>query len=426
MKYVGFILVALLAAAAMLVPAPSAPMPEPEVSAEVTPVALCAVEEGSGRTTEIAVLSTVDGPVGLTLFASGRTAGSIGHETGSSGSITIPVVDVAAVGTVGGLVEMPAALSAAGSTVVGAESMSSETCASVPHALTFVTGATTASGDTFQLHMMNPYAGEAVVQLTVHSEAGLESNQRFEAVIVPPRSSTIVDFTELVPGRETLSIAIETSRGRVISIGRQGVAGESAVWQAIPAAQDWFIPVPGGQGRREVVIATPINAEVEYQVDYYGPDGLSEALISGTLPARGQARIDVTALSESPVALRVVSTAPVVPTLWMESEEGLSVTTASSVGANRWLLPGAGVPEDGWATVVILNTAIDESIVTVRPLRDQTAVRSLTVGSDSVLELALEDADGYLIESVGETVVMWSGHRGRSSVAAIGIPLSDG
>ena len=110
----------------------------------------------------------------------------------------------------------------------------------------------------------------------------------------------------------------------------------------------------------------------------------------------------------------------------MESEQGLSVTTASSVGANRWLLPGAGVPEGGWSTVVILNTAIDESLVTVRPLRDQTAVRSFTVGSDSVLELALEDADGYLIESVGETVVMWSGHREQSSVAAIGVPLSDG
>jgi len=327
---------------------------------------------------------------------------------------------------VGGLVEMPLAASAAGSTVTGAESMSSESCASVPYPLTFLSGATTASGNTFELHLMNPYAGEAVVELTVHSEAGIEANQRFESVIVPPRSSRIMDFTELVPGREMLSIAIETSRGRVITVGRQGVAGESAVWQAVPAAQDWFIPIPGGSGRREVVVATPNNAEVEYQVDFYGPEGLEEGRFGGTLAARGQVRIDVTALSESPTAMRVISTAPVVPTLWMESDGGLSVTTASPGGANRWFLPGAGVPEGGWATVVILNTALDDSTVTIRSLRQMTAVRTLVVASDSLVELALVAADGYLIESVGETVVMWSGHRDHSSSAAIGVPISDG
>ncbi len=52
-------------------------------------------------------------------------------------------------------------------------------------------------------------------------------------------------------------------------------------------------------------------------------------------------------------------------------------------------------------------------------------MRTLTVGSDSLLELALEAADGYLIESVGETVVLWSGHRSQASVAAIGVPMSD-
>jgi hypothetical protein len=425
MKYLGFVVVAGLAALAVLLPDPAALSPEPNVPEEVASVAVCAIEEGSGRTTAISVLSTVDGPVSLTLFAGGETTGSIGHETGSSGSITIPVVDVAAVGTVGGLVEMPVASSAAGALVSGAESMSSESCSSVAHPLTFLTGATTASGDTFQLHLMNPYAGEAVVELTVNSEAGNESNARFEAVIVPPRSSHIVDFTELVPGRETLSIVIETSRGRVISVGRQGAAGESAIWQAVPPAQDWFIPIPGGQGRREVVVATPINADVEYQVDFYGPEGLEEGLLSGVMPARGRATIDVTELSDKPVALRIISTAPIVPTLWIESEEGLSVTTASPRGANRWLLPGAGVPAGGRATVVILNISIDDSTVTIRPLRRGTTVRTLTVGSDSLLELALEAADGYLIESVGETVVLWSGHRSQASVAAIGVPMSD-
>ena len=426
MKYVGLVLVAALAVTAALLPVPDVPVPDPAVPLEEPPVAVCAVEEGSGRTTEISVLSTVSGPVGLTLFASGSTAGSIGHETGSSGSVTIPVVDVAAVGTVGGLVELPIASSAAGALVSGAESMSSESCAAVPHPLTLLAGATTASEDRFELHLMNPYAGVAVVELSVQSEAGIESNQRFESVIVPPRASTIVDFTELVPGRETLLIVIETVRGRVISVGRQGVAMESAVWKAVAPAQDWFIPIPAGNGRREVVVGTPNNAEVQYQVDFYGPDGLEEGLVSGVLPARGQATVDVSALSETAVAMRIISTAPVVPTLWMESGDGLAVTTASPRGANRWLLPGAGNPDGGWSTIVILNTAIEASEVSIRPLREETSMRTLIVESDSVLELALEKADGYLVESVGETVVLWSGHRDNSSTAAIGVPMTDG
>ena len=83
MKYLGFVVVAGLAAVAALLPAPAALSPEPSVTDEVASVAVCAIEEGSGRTTAISVLSTVDGPVSLTLFAGGETTGSIGHETGS-------------------------------------------------------------------------------------------------------------------------------------------------------------------------------------------------------------------------------------------------------------------------------------------------------------------------------------------------------
>lgn len=425
MKYLSLLVVIALAAAAALLPVPDAPEPAAQPAAEETPVAVCAIEEGSGRTSELSVLSTVDGPVALTLFASGDTAGSITHTTGASGSVVIPIVDVAAVGTVGGLVEMPTAASAAGVTVVGAGSLSDEACAASPEAESFLTGATTAGGRTFSLHMMNPYAGEAIVELTVQSEAGIESNARFESVIVPPRSSTIRDFTELVPGRETLSVTIETTKGRVVAVGRQGVAGESAVWRAIPAQQDWFIPVPRSPGLRNIVIGTPQAADVEYQVDVYGSGGLDEALITGTIESRGQVVVALEEFGEEPIGVRVVSTGPVVPTLWMESEAGLGVTTASAVPANRWLLPGAGAPIDGWATVVIMNVGIDASVVSVRPLREQTELRSIVLEADSVLELAIEQADGYLVESVGEAVVLWSSHRDSASSAAIGVPLFD-
>lgn len=426
MRFVGIFLVVLLTAGAVAMPPLAQIEPGASPGRQEPPVAVCAIEEGSGRTTELSVLSTIDGPLSLTVFAGGETAGSIGHRTGTTGAVTIPVVDVAAVGTVAGLVEMPIASSAAGVFVSGAETTSAEACASLPDATTFLTGATTASGDTFELHLMNPYAGSALVELTVQSEAGLESNERFDSVLVPPRSSRILDFTDLIPGREQISVLVETVDGRVMTVGRQGASGDSAVWRATSPAQEWLLPIPAGSGQRNLIIATPNNAEVEYQIDFYGPDGLEEGLLTGVLAPRGQAVVDITSLTAREAAVRVVATGPLVATMWQESEEGLSVTTASQVAANRWFLPNAARPEDGTATLVILNTAIDSGAVVVRPLREGAQVLRLTVDPDTVTELALADGTGYLVESVGETVVLWTAKRPQSSSAAMGIPIFDG
>ena len=390
------------------------------------PVAVCAIEEGSGRSTSISVLSTVDGPVQLSLFANRATAGSIGHSTGSSGSIVIPVVDVAAVGTVGGLIEMPNALSAAGTIVAGAESMSAEACRSMPHPQTFLAGGSTIGTDTFVLHLMNPYAAEAIVELNVRSEAGSESNARFQAVVVPPRSSTLVDFTDLTPEREFLSVLIESRRGSVIAVGRQGVAGERAVWQAVPTGQDWFVPIPRTSGFRTVLVATPSAVEVEYQVDFYGPSGFEEGLVTGVLTPGGLTSIDLSNLPEDALGIRVISAGPIVATLWAESDSGLSVTNGSTAAANRWFLPGAGTPSGGRASVVLMNVGIDTTTVDIRSLGQSSAVRTLEIEVDAVVETPIWVADGYLIESFGPVVVLWSSSRGSASTAAIGVPLNDG
>jgi hypothetical protein len=272
---------------------------------------------------------------------------------------------------------------------------------------------------------MNPYAGEAVLELVVNSEAGNESNSRFESVIVPPRSSTIVDFNDLTPGRENLSVAIETVTGRVNAVGRQGDAGESAVWNAVPAASDWFLPVPKGLGERRLIIATPSNTDIEYQVDLYTPEGVEEVFVSGSLPARGQVVVDLGEVTGDAVGVRVVSTGPIVSTLWTNSAAGLSVTNGSPVEANRWFLPGAGTPDGGGATMVLFNTGIEDTEIVLRPLRVNTSTRVFNLMSESTLEIGLEQADGYLVESTGPITVLWTSQREGSGSASIGVPIID-
>ena len=426
MRYVSLIVVLAFAAGVFLAPGSDVPQPAPAVGVEEPPVAVCAIEEGSGRTTEVAILSTVVGPTRLTLFSSGSTTGTIGQRTGASGSVRIPVVDVAAVGTVGGLVEMPGPNSAAGVLVLGAESMSVESCATVPTSLSYITGGSTIADRTFVLHLMNPYAGEAVVELVVQSEAGIESNERFESVVVPARSSTIVNFTALLPGRETLSIGIETQRGRVLGVGRQSIDGESAVWKAVEGSQDWFLPIPGGPGPKLLLIGTPSNSQIEYQVDLYGPDGLEEAFESGTLGPRGVNRVDLAAITDETAGVRVISTGPVVATLWIDSQFGLAATTGGTVEATRWFLPGAGSPPNRSATAIILGVGIEDGAVSIRPLNSGMPTLTFDLPADGVIEVALVASDGYLIESSQPMIAMWAGQGGGTRFAAMGVPILDG
>lgn len=426
MRYLGLLLVAVLAVGALVLPGPEDPTPGQAAAAAEQPVAVCPVQEGSGRSTDAAVLSTVDGPTRLTLFTGGMAAGTLETRTGPSGSTVIPVGDVAAVGTVGGLIELPNADSAAGVTVTGAASHTAEACASTPSVQTFMTGGSTVTGENFVMQLMNPYAGEALASLDVVSEAGIESNDRFESVIVPPRSSRLLDFSELVPGRESLSVSVETLVGRVISVGRQEVEAESSIWPSVPMAQDWFLPVPKGGPTKTLLVATGSAVEVDYQIDFYGPEGLEEALITGVLPARGRHEIDLAEISEEAAGVRVVSTGPVVASLRVESETALATTNGAISQANRWMLPGAGTPDGGSATVVIMNAGLDDATVGVRPLRPNTSQRELTVDADDVIELGLEQADGYLIESTGPVVVLWTSRTDSGSTLAIGVPISDG
>lgn len=427
MRYLALALVAALAAAGVVLPEPDEPAPLASVGAEEPAVSVCPVQEGGGRSTEVAILSTVNGPTLLTLFAGGGSAGSLGTETGASGSTVIPVGDVAAVGSVGGLVELPAATSASGVVITGAASLMAEACASVPSPQAFLTGGSTVSGETFALQLMNPYAGEAIVSLTVTSEAGTEANDRFNSVVVPPRASRLIDFNSLIPGRESLSVAVDTVLGRVIAVGQQGVEAESSIWSAVSGAQDWFLPIPKGGAAKSLILATPSAIEVGYQIDFYGPQGLEEGLLDGVLDARGRVEIDLAAITEEAAGIRIISTGPVVPTLRIDTDAGLATTTASTAQANRWMLPGASAPEGGGAaTVVILNASIEDSTVSIRPLRDNSAVRSLPLPSDSVVEIGLEPADGYLIDSTSPVVVLWASRAASGGSVAIGVPLDDG
>lgn len=426
MKYMGVVVMLVAAVAATLLPAPDPADPGAVPATEAPPVAICPILQAGERSTSVSVLSSVNGEGRLSTFAAGSETGTLDFRTGRLGAVTIAAADAGAVGNAGGLVEMPSETTAAAIVVAGPSSRAAESCADIPDGQIFISGGSTAGGELFAIQLINPYAGEAIVNLTVTTDTGLESNDQFNSVVVPPLSTITLDMNQIIPGRETIAANIETTRGSVLAYGRLTSDGEVAVWRAVAPGENWWLPVPEGAATKQMVIATPENSEIEYQVDLFGPDGYVEGHDTGVIAPRGRVVVPLAAVTEGAAGVRVITTGPVVAALRIDSPDGLAWTTASPVDATVWLLPGAGAPPEGSGSVVVLNTGIEPVTVSIRALGQSGPVRELEVATEGVLVADLVAADGYRVEASGPVVALWTSEFGASRSAAIGIPLQDG
>lgn len=426
MRYLIVALMFVLALSAAFLPAREPGEPGEVPGTEPPPVAICPIVEGGERTTRVSVLSSVNGQGRLSTFAAGVETGALEFRTGSTGAITIPASEADAVATAGGLIEMPSETTAAGVLVSGSGTRAAEACADIPTGQSFISGGSTVTDSFFEIQLINPYAGEAMLNLIVTSDAGVEASDRFNDVIVPALSVITLDLTQIIPGRDSISVNIETIRGSILAYGRQTTDGESAMWRAVAPAQDWWLPVPPGAPAKRMLIANPEATEVEYQVDLYGPDGFVEGHATGVLSPRGTARVPLAAITTGAAGMRVIATGPVVTSLWMDSEAGLAATTASPVDAPVWLLPGASGPPGGSGSLVVLNSGLEAVTVSLRTLAESSIVRNLEVDAEGVLVTDLVAADGYRIEATGPIVALWTSSVDGGGSAALGIPLQDG
>jgi len=422
------ILVAALTVGVLLIPRPEQPQAHEVAAVNAPAVAVCPVEEGSGRTTTIGVASGVNGEGRFTAFAAGVPAGSVTFSTGASGSAAIPIAEVAPLGTGAGLAELPGQDVAAASVFVGAQTTAVEGCLRTPTQQSLLAGGSTVSGERFQVQLMNPYAGEAVVDLIVQSESGLEAAPQLRGILVPARSSVVVDLAELLPGRQSLSIAIEVASGNVMTVGRFDAGADGALWHSVAPASDWYVPVPGGGLDGELVVSTGVAAEMTFQIDVYGAQGVIEGFREGVVPSRGATSVPLADMElEGASAFRVITTQPAAVFLRDISDAGVAITSGATTTASTWLLPGAGLAPGGRGSAVILNAGLEEASVVLTARRAQTAAKELTVPAGTVVQVqAVEGrASAYTVEGSGDLVALWVTNTDTGKAESIGVPIID-
>jgi len=419
----------LLGLAAAVVVSPVADVfPTLPVAADNPPaVSICPVEEGRGRSTRIDLVSSGPDVGRITGFGAGEESGNVAFDLSGDGTESVDAVDISSVGVAAALVESTSVETAVATRSAGPASLSFESCASQPLPVAVLAGGSTLSGQEFELQLMNPYSGAARVSVRAVSEAGVEANQTLGDLIVQPRTSAVIDLADLLPGRQQLSLVIETVSGSVLSIGRFFNGSDSAVWNATEPTEENYVLLPPGGGDRSLIIASSSPAEVSYQIDLYGPDGLVEAFAAGDIDGRRSISVDLGGVGRDAIAVRVLATGPVASFVrHLRGDAAVAITSGTSATATTWSMPGAGSGRRLTTSLVILNPSTEDAGVAVDSHLG-LAPSQLTVLADSVsvYQLSLVSREGVTISSDLPVVAMWVARREGGYSATLGVPFLD-
>ena len=426
MKLIHGLVVVALAAGAATLPQVGTAEPDAAPPSVSPPIAICPVVQTAGIDTQIGLLSPVNGPVRLSGFAAGSETGSADTEIGASGASRFPASELGIVGEVGVLAELPTEESSAAVLLDGQGVFASSVCADVPSGEAVLGGGSTADDASMRLLLLNPYAGEATVDITVTSENGIESAPEFTGVVIPALSARELDMNDIVPERVSLSVLVQAKTGSVLTYGIGGVSERRALWRGkTPEVDSWLI-VPAGIAGTDLFLSSPSGSDIEYQVDLYGPEGLVVAFAEGSLSPRGSAIVDLSEVSPDPIAVRVISTEPLTTAARVVTSGGFAISEGVNTPANTWLLPAGGGPPGGSGEVLVANTGVDPVTVEARSIAAQTLSRSFDLEPDAMLSIPMAAADGYRIDATGPVIVFWSASNGSDISLSPGVGLIDG
>lgn len=296
----------------------------------------------------------------------------------------------------------------------------------------WITGVGAGAGHTSVLELVNPDAGPAVADVTLYGRAGVIDVPRLRGVSVPGGGSVRLDLARVIPRRDELALHVVTSRGRIGSflLDRHDElgAGDSAVdWlpaQAAPSTSNVLLGLPGGEGKRTLVLANPAADEIRATVriitgdSVFAPNGVEEI----RLPPQSVKRISLTdvlaaAVQDGALGIVVEATAPITATLRSFVEGDLSHAVSGTrfsesstvilpVGRKAAILSGA--EQVGIATVVasasdgteLVSRRIDLSVGRgfLVKLPEQATLLTVTPRGTSLI-------GGVLVAGDGATVV---------------------
>lgn len=246
----------------------------------------------------------------------------------------------------------------------------------------------TAKDATMLVAFLNPFPGDAIVDLSAATEEGPVAPGDLQGVVVPGRSVVVKDIGEHVRRREQVSVTAQTRSGRRLVVSRLQLlngGGRSglALTPGAAAAPAWYFPdgivVPGITERYELYNPSDREAVIELSLAF---DATEVEPFELTIPAGRRLRFTLNDQERVPkdqphaVTIRSLNDVSVVAEQTVDAvapapRTGFFSTTGVRAPARRWVVPAGGTGADLDEWVVVQNLGGGEATLSVTGLAGQ-------------------------------------------------------
>ncbi|MGC5013321.1 DUF5719 family protein [Streptosporangium sp. DT93] len=187
-----------------------------------------------------------------------------------------------------------------------------------PAASTWLIGPGPSAADV-TLHLSNPDPAPAVAEILVYSGEGPVITDSGNVFTLRPGENRTIELKDLAPSALVMAIEVRTASGRVTAAARALMNGGRGVdWlpvSAAPATRVVVPAVPGGEGKRQLLVASAEETDTLVEIKALTPEG-TYALKDRELvevPAGSVATVDLAAgIGGRPAAVLLTSDTPVV------------------------------------------------------------------------------------------------------------------
>lgn len=348
----------------------------------------------------------------ITVFASEGEPKVVALPVPARGRASLRYADVLTAPFAAASVEIDGGGVAADQVVEGPLGQDVAPCLAGPAEAWEIANGVTAKDATMLLTLLNPFPGDAIVDLKFATEEGPVAPGEFQGVVVPGRSVVITDVGQHVRRREQVSASVRVRSGRRVVATRlqlfQG-GGRSgmAITPGSSPASTWYFPdgevVSGITERYELYNPSQREAIVELSVAAEGVEiepfeltiaagrrlrfGMNE---QDRVPKDRPHAVTVRSLNEVPVVVeQTVDAVPPAPRMGVVSSSG------SQRPAEAWVVPAGGTAADLDEWVVIHNPGRRDAVVAITGLAGQSleieGLQSIAVGRGKRVAVRVTD-----------------------------------
>ena len=299
---------------------------------------------------------------------------------------------------------------------------------------------TTVRGTEQYLSLLNPFQGDAIVDIQFITEEGAQNRVDLQALVVPRRSRITVPVQNFERRRDRVASRVTVRTGRVVAEQSNAFTTENETEHGLtlslgaPApARVWMLPTAaGGAGANQSVdvanfstIATEVEVAVRGEQDVVDPESVQ-------VPGRSVVTVDLgnrlTSDVPATVLLRSAGRTPVVAEQAAffdasTSTPGVAATLGTSTPARRWAFAVGRLEAESQTRLVVYNPESRPTTVrlltTVGERREVTTEERLDGGGVAVLDLTDlgVDPEQPMVVAAGAPVVVGrlvDGPTGRS------------